>query len=55
MEESKKSLAEKMYRILDESCGDSFDLQEDKEEFIQAFKRALYDYSLVPTVRIIEE
>ena len=54
MAETKDELAEQMYRNLDITCDGDFDFERDHDEFIRAFKRVLHDYSLIPTVEIIE-
>lgn len=54
MEDGKKAISDKLYRLLDEN----YDIQTccncSEEEFYEEFKEALYDFSLIPTVAIIE-
>lgn len=54
MQETKNTLAERMYKELDIACNGEFDFWENHDEFVEAFKKVLYDYSLVPTTSIIE-
>lgn len=54
LEGGKKTISDKLYRLLDEN----YDIQTccncSEEEFYEEFKEALYDFSLIPTVAIIE-
>lgn len=54
MKDGKKAISDKLYRLLDEN----YDIQTccncSEEEFYEEFKEALYDFSLIPTVAIIE-
>lgn len=54
LEGGKKAISDKLYRLLDEN----YDIQTccncSEEEFYEEFKEALYDFSLIPTVAIIE-
>lgn len=53
MEDTKKTLAEKMYKALDVSCSGEFDMGKDHDEFIEAFINVLHDYVLVPEATLI--
>lgn len=54
MDTTRKSISDKFYRQLDiETDGKLSDICTE-EEFYEEFKEALYDFSLIPTVAIIE-
>lgn len=54
MEDGKKAISDKLYRLLDENYDIRLLCDCSEEEFYVEFKEALYDFSLIPTAAIIE-
>ena len=52
---TKVKLAELMYKYLDELTNGDFDFENDKEDFILAFEKALINYALVSHTGMIDD